>query len=124
MMQPSMEETVGGYRHEALLYSGIAEFLAGTTSFIRRAVHAGEPILVVVSRPKIAMLREELGAGAGRVSFADMAEVGGNPGRIIAAWRAFVQAHAGASQVWGIGEPVYPGRSRQSWPNASSMRRC
>ena len=111
MMQPSMEETVGGYRHEALLYSGIAEFLTGTTSFIRRAVHAGEPILVVVSRPRIAMLREELGAGAGRVSFADMAEVGGNPGRIIAAWRAFVQAHAGASQVWGIGEPVYPGRS-------------
>jgi anti-sigma regulatory factor (Ser/Thr protein kinase) len=105
------EEAVGGYRHEALLYCGTAEFLTGTTSFIRRAVDAGDPILVVVSRPKIGMLRKELGAEAVKVSFADMAEVGGNPGRIIAAWRDFVQDQAGASQLYGIGEPVDPGRS-------------
>jgi anti-sigma regulatory factor (Ser/Thr protein kinase) len=105
------EEAVGGYRHEALLYSGTAEFLTGTTSFIRRAVSAGDPILVVVSRLKIGMLRKELGAGAVRVSFADMGEVGGNPGRIIALWRDFVQDYAGASQLYGIGEPVDPGRS-------------
>lgn len=105
------EEAVGGYRHEALLYSGTAEFLTGTTSFIRRAVRAGDPILVVVSRLKIGMLRKELGAEAVRVSFADMATVGGNPGRIIAVWRDFVQDYAGASQLCGIGEPVDPGRS-------------
>ena len=105
------EETLGGYRHEALLYSGMAEFLTGTTSFIRRAVNAGDPILVVVNSSKIGMLRNRLGAEAGQVSFADMAEVGANPGRIISAWRAFVQAHAGASQLYGIGEPVDPGRS-------------
>ena len=105
------EQAVGRYRHEALLYSGTAEFLTGTTSFIRRAVSAGDPILVVVSRLKIGMLRKELGAGAVRVSFADMGEVGGNPGRIIAAWRDFVQDYAGASQLYGIGEPVDPGRS-------------
>ena len=111
MTQAFTEETLGGYRHEALLYSGMAEFLTGTTSFIRRAVNAGDPILVVVNSSKIGMLRNELGAEAGQVSFADMAEVGGNPGRIISAWRAFVQAHAGASQLYGIGEPVDPGRS-------------
>ena len=105
------EEAVGRYRHEALLYSGTAEFLTGTTSFIRRAVSAGDPILVVVSRLKIGMLRKELGAGAVRVSFADMGEVGSNPGRIIAVWRDFVQDYAGASQLYGIGEPVDPGRS-------------
>ena len=105
------EEAAGGYRHEALLYSGTAEFLTGTTSFIRRAVNAGSPILVVVSRSKIEMLRKELGAEAVKVSFADMAKVGGNPGRIIAAWRDFVQDHAGASQLYGIGEPVDPRRS-------------
>ena len=104
-------EAVGGCRHEALLYSGTAEFLTGTTSFIRRAVSAGDPILVVVSRLKIGMLRKELGAEAVRVSFADMAAVGGNPGRIIAVWRDFVQDYAGASQLYGIGEPVDPGRS-------------
>lgn len=111
MTQALPAETAGGYRHEAFLYSGMAEFLTGTMSFIRRAVRAAEPILVVVSGAKIDVLRRELGAEAGRVSFADMADVGDNPARIIAAWQAFVQAHAGAAQVWGIGEPIYAERS-------------
>jgi hypothetical protein len=76
------EEHLGqtsGYRHEALLYSGPDEFRTAAVSFARRAVRAGDPILVVVSGPKIDMLRRELGADADKVSFADMAEVGGNP---------------------------------------------
>ena len=81
MTQAFTEETLRGYRHEALLYSGMSEFLTGTMSFIRRAVNAGDPILVVVSSSKFACWNE-LGAEAGQVSFADMAEVGGNPGRI------------------------------------------
>src|ERR1700684_1887504 len=109
--QASLAETDSGYRHEAFLYSGMAEFVTGTVSFIRRAVGAGDPILVVVSQAKIDVLRRELQADAERVSFADMADVGDNPARIIAAWRAFVQAHDGASQLWGIGEPIYPERS-------------
>jgi anti-sigma regulatory factor (Ser/Thr protein kinase) len=104
-------QTASGYHHEALLYSGVAEFVARTTSFVRRAVTANDPILVVVSKPKISMLRQALGADADNVLFADMASVGRNPGRIIATWRSFVQAYAGASQLWGIGEPIYPGRS-------------
>ncbi len=107
----SLAETDSGYRHEAFLYSGMAEFVTGTVSFIRRAVGAGDPVLVVVSQAKIDVLRRELQADAERVSFADMADVGDNPARIIAAWRAFVQAHDGASQLWGIGEPIYPERS-------------
>jgi len=39
--QTSRDETVGGYRHEAFLYSGLDEFLSGTMSFIRRALSAG-----------------------------------------------------------------------------------
>jgi anti-sigma regulatory factor (Ser/Thr protein kinase) len=89
----------------------MAEFFARTTSFIRRAVPAGDPILVVVSSSKIGMFRRELRAEAQNVSLADMAGVGGNPGRLMAAWRAFVQDHAGTSQLWGIGESVHPGRS-------------
>ena len=102
---------VTGYRHEAFLYSGLAEFLSGTLSFIRRAVSAGDPILVMVSGEKIGLLRQQLGAGAKNVTFADMASVGDNPARIIAAWQAFVQDQAGAAQLWGIGEPIYPERS-------------
>ena len=109
--QVPLAETASGYRHEAFLYSGLAEFRAGTMSFIRRAIDAGGPVLVVVSKAKIDLLRRELHADAEHVHFADMADVGGNPARIIAAWRAFVQAYAGVAQLWGIGEPIYPERS-------------
>jgi anti-sigma regulatory factor (Ser/Thr protein kinase) len=109
--QVTQQPAAGRYRHEAFLYSGLAEFLAGTVSFLRPAIEAGDPALVVVSRQKIELLRQELGAGASRVSFADMTEIGANPARIIPAWRAFVQANDGAAQLYGIGEPVYPGRS-------------
>ena len=106
------DEAVTGYRHEAFLYSGMAEFRSGTLSFIGRAVSAGDPILVMVSAEKIGLLRQQLGAEAANVTFADMASAGGNPARIIAAWRAFVQDHAGhGAQLWGIGEPVNPERS-------------
>jgi anti-sigma regulatory factor (Ser/Thr protein kinase) len=105
------DEAAVGYRHEAFLYSGMAEFLSGTLSFIRRAVSAGDPILVIVSGAKIDLLRQRLGAEAENVAFADMASVGDNPARIITAWRAFVQDNAGAAQLWGIGEPIYPERS-------------
>ncbi|HEY7142918.1 MAG TPA: sensor histidine kinase [Streptosporangiaceae bacterium] len=105
------ERNGSGYRHEALLYSGSAEFAAATTSFIRRALAAGGPVLVVVSADKISLLRRELGAAAERVSFADMSEVGANPARIIALWRAFADQHQDAPRLWGIGEPAYPGRT-------------
>jgi len=59
---------------------------------------------------KIDLLRRELGP-AGQAQFADMAEVGENPARIIRAWREFVAAHDGARQLYGIGEPAYAGRS-------------
>ena len=104
-------ETIGGYRHEAFLYSGLPEFLSGTLSFIRRAVSAGDPVLVVVSAAKIDLLRQQLGAESAHVAFADMGDVGDNPARIIAQWQAFVQGNAGAAQLCGIGEPVHPGRS-------------
>jgi anti-sigma regulatory factor (Ser/Thr protein kinase) len=108
--EPTAEDAVG-YRHEALLYSGMAGYLAGTVSFVARAVDAGDPVLAMVSGPKVDALRRELGPAARNVSFADMAAVGGNPARIIAEWRRFADAHAGASHLWGTGEVLFPGRS-------------
>ena len=102
-----------GFRHEALMYAGPGGFADATLPWIRDAVAAGEPILVVVSAAKIARLREELGGDvAERVTFADMAEVGVNPARIIPAWREFVDAHAGRGRrLRGIGEPIWAQRS-------------
>ena len=110
-MQASRDEIAGGYRHEAFLYRGMPEFLSGTTSFIRRACSARDPILVVVSREKVGLLRQRLGDESEHVDFADMAEVGDNPARIISVWQDFVAGHSGASRLWGVGEPVHPDRS-------------
>jgi anti-sigma regulatory factor (Ser/Thr protein kinase) len=101
-----------GFRHEALLYEGDDGFADATLPWLREAVAAQEPTLVVVSAQKIARLRGALGADAEDVRFADMAEVGINPARIIPAWREFVDAHAGRGRpLRGIGEPIWAQRS-------------
>jgi anti-sigma regulatory factor (Ser/Thr protein kinase) len=100
-----------GFCHEALLYRGEAGFLAGTVPFLRDGLEGDEPMLVVVGAPKISALRAELGRGADRIHFADMAEVGHNPARIIPAWRDFLDGNGGGSRpVRGIGEPIWAGR--------------
>jgi anti-sigma regulatory factor (Ser/Thr protein kinase) len=69
-------------------------------------------MLVVVDGEKIHRIRGELGADAEAVHFADMADVGLNPARIIPAWREFVDRHSGPGRrLRGIGEPIWAGRS-------------
>ena len=60
MSSPAARE-VTRFRHEALLYAGWAEFVAGTVPFIRDGLEAGEPVLVVESAEKIEMLHVALG---------------------------------------------------------------
>lgn len=108
----SEKRPVERFRHEALLYGSMAEYLAGTLTFIREGLAASEPILVVVGGSKIAALRTRLGAEAARVQFKDMAEVGANPARIIPAWHEFVESYTASGRPFrGIGEPIYPERS-------------
>ena len=93
------------------MYAGMADFVAGTVPFIRGGLEAGEPVLVVESASKIALLRGELGPDAESVLFADMSGVGANPARIIPAWRDFVSQHGGPGRrVRGIGEPIWKER--------------
>lgn len=101
-------ERTSGFRHEALFYEGDDGFAAGTLPFIREGVARGESVLVVVTQPKIDMLRTALRGDADRVLFTDMAELGANPARIIPAWRDFVE-DAGRP-LRGIGEPIWAGR--------------
>jgi hypothetical protein len=100
-----------GFVHEALLYADEREFLAGTLSFIRGALARAEPILVAVAAAKIQLLSARLGREAESVSWIDMAGIGQNPARIIPLWRRFVADHGGRNRLWGIGEPVWAGRS-------------
>ena len=98
--------------HAAFLSRAADEFVRGMLQFIRAGIEAGEPVFVVLDAAKIERLREALGEDADRVLFADMAAVGANPARIIAAWRQFVDVHgAGGRPIRGIGEPIWAGRS-------------
>jgi anti-sigma regulatory factor (Ser/Thr protein kinase) len=99
------------FRHEALLYEGTADLVRRLAGFLREGLAAKEPTLVVLSSAKIQLLRAALpGLDERQVRFADMAEVGRNPARIIPAWRQFVDEHPGRG-VRGVGEPIWAGRS-------------
>lgn len=100
------------YRHDALLYSGMPEFVSSTAPFIRAGLEVGEPVMVVTSAQKIDLLRTELGSDGGSVVFADMAHVGANPALIIPFWQEFVDRHSAAGRPFrGIGEPIWAARS-------------
>jgi anti-sigma regulatory factor (Ser/Thr protein kinase) len=108
--------TVTGFVHQALLYRDPAEYLAGTVPFVRAGLAAGEPVLVAVPGAGLDRLCAALGDVAGQIRFADMAEEGRNPGRIIP-WvlHAFLDRHAG-TRVRIVGEPIWPGRSAAEYP--------
>ena len=102
-----------GYRHEALFYRGDEEFLAGTVPLVRDAVDADSAVLVAVPRARARALREALGGDGGRVASPIWSSSARNPAPIIGAWRDFVREHAGGdAPPLGIGEPIWPARSR------------
>ena len=97
--------------HEAMFYADRDQFLAGIVPFLREGLAAGEPALVALVPPKIALVRAALGSDADEVTFVDMIGLGGNPARIIPAWRAFTAAHDGrAARLRGIGELIWAAR--------------
>ncbi|MCW2528561.1 MAG: hypothetical protein JWM76_3421 [Pseudonocardiales bacterium] len=98
-----------GYRHEATFYRGEEGFLGDCVPFLQEGLRIGQPTLVAVSAPKIARLKEMLPGDSDQLHFVDMAELGRNPARMIAAWHRFVADHRPLS-LRGIGEPIWPGR--------------
>lgn len=99
-----------GFQHEALIYEGSDEYLAGTIPFLRAGLAEDQPVLVAVGPDQTALLERELGGDAGRARFVDMREVGRNPASIIPLWQQFVDEHGGR-RVRGIGEPIWASRS-------------
>ena len=101
------------FHHEALLYRGDDEFVAGTVAFVHSALAAGAPVvLAILDMRKGRLLRAALGEDAHRLRLVDMSIVGRNPARLIPAWRDFVERHAtDEAGVWGIGEPIWAGRT-------------
>ncbi|MEU7815571.1 sensor histidine kinase [Pseudonocardia sp. NPDC049154] len=117
LLPPPVAEDGGWFRHPALFYRGLDEYLAGTLSFIAEGLRAGGPVAAAVPGSKLEPLRAALGGSAGRVRLIDMTQAGRNPGRILPeVLFAFADHHVGADRVRIIGEPVWPGRSEVEYP--------
>jgi anti-sigma regulatory factor (Ser/Thr protein kinase) len=97
------------FRHDALIYSGEEEFLAGVVPYLQAGLESGEAALVAVELARMELLRAELGDEVAAIFFADIEDLGRNPARIIPFWREFVDEHS-AQRVRGVGEPLWPGR--------------
>ena len=101
-----------GFRHEALLYAGSAEFVDQVTRFVVDGLALDQPVLVAAQADQLDLVRRSLGADADRASFLDMGIIGRNPARVIPAWRQFVADHAAPGrQLRGVGEPIWPSRT-------------
>ncbi|HVF06962.1 MAG TPA: sensor histidine kinase [Actinomycetota bacterium] len=105
-------DRAGQFRHEALMYDGSSELLEQTSRFIVEGLDASEPTFVVIDSATISALGARIGPHP-LLSFADMAVVGGNPARIIPAWRSFVDEHEPGRPLRGIGQPVWAERTPQ-----------
>jgi anti-sigma regulatory factor (Ser/Thr protein kinase) len=103
-----MEHT--GFQHQALIYDGAEDYLAGAVPYLRAGLEAGQRILVAVGPAQAELLQGELGADSDLVRFVDMREVGRNPASIIPLWAAFIDENKGVP-VRGIGESVWAARS-------------
>jgi anti-sigma regulatory factor (Ser/Thr protein kinase) len=109
--EPGVED-LQRFHHEALLYAGDGQFVAGAAAFVREGLNAGEPVMVMVGEPRAQLLRAELGAAADAVHFLDLAQVGRNPARIIPTWQAWVDRNRSArGSLRGVGEPLWAGRT-------------
>jgi anti-sigma regulatory factor (Ser/Thr protein kinase) len=93
------------------MYKGPADFVARTHPLVGNAAAEGAAVLVLVPEPGLTALREAVDGASSAVTFADMARVGRNPGRIISFWEDFVRAND-QRRVFGIGEPIWSARSR------------
>lgn len=100
-----------GIWHAALLYASPGELAAQVMRFISSAVEAGDPVLVAAAEPNRGLLRARVDGQGPRVSWADMGELGRNPGRLIAAFRMFADEHPGR-MTWCVQEPAGPERPR------------
>lgn len=96
--------------HEALFYRTNDEYVAGVQAFVDGALDAGQPVLLALPRPHVALMAEAMAGVVDGVRLADMTEIGRNPNRIIPTIQRFLDEYPG-QPVSFVGEPIWPGRT-------------
>jgi anti-sigma regulatory factor (Ser/Thr protein kinase) len=107
---PQQPASGGDVSHLAFFYRGQRDYVARIQAFAGAGLADGEAVLIAVPGDKGSLLRDYLGEGTRRLHYADMAQLGRNPARIIPEVRDFIDAHSG-QRVRYVGEPIWPGRS-------------
>jgi anti-sigma regulatory factor (Ser/Thr protein kinase) len=100
----------GDISHEAAYYDSPEGYLRAVLPFVTGGLAAAEPVLLALPPGSAGLIASGLDGQSSRVTFADMAEVGSNPGRIISAVWEFLDRHPG-QRVRFVGEPFWPERS-------------
>jgi anti-sigma regulatory factor (Ser/Thr protein kinase) len=101
-----------GLWHAALFHRGPADFEARASQFVEDAARAGAAVLVTGPASSLDRLRASLDGHSDLVSWADMADVGGNPGRLISAISRFAGDHPGRA-TWCVHQAVWASRPRE-----------
>jgi anti-sigma regulatory factor (Ser/Thr protein kinase) len=99
-----------GASHLAFFYRSQREYLAEIQAFTDPGLANGEAVFIAVPGDKGRLLRDHLGDGTRPIHYADMAQLGRNPARIIPEVQDFIDAHPG-QRVRYVGEPIWAGRS-------------
>jgi anti-sigma regulatory factor (Ser/Thr protein kinase) len=100
----------GDSSHQAAYYDSPETYLRAVVPFVTDGLDRREPVLVAVPAAGTGLVQACLDGQSAAVTFADMTEIGRNPGRIIAAVWEFIGRHPG-QQVRFVAEPFWPGRS-------------
>ncbi len=106
---PDTSHFAGAFRHLAFFYRDERHYLAQLSAFADAGLASGEPVFIAVPGSKGGLLREHL-TKSGDLRFADMAQLGRNPARLIPEVQDFISGHP-RQRVRYIGEPIWPGRS-------------
>ncbi|WP_426508528.1 anti-sigma factor RsbA family regulatory protein [Dactylosporangium sp. McL0621] len=97
--------------HQALVFDSATAFLAAAVPFVTEGVHRGDSVLAVTSDENETLLREELGADAGRVTFLPASGWFDSPGRTLDAHHRRIDALPNPTGLLRVlGEPVWAGR--------------
>ena len=111
MATPGLPPSGSAFRHEALLYTGDADYAARAVPRVCHSLERREQVLIVVPVAKIDLLKQALGEAAADVTFGDAGELGRNPARLIALWRRFTAQRLPGQHALGISEAVTAARS-------------
>ena len=108
-----MEQAAAGLVHDALIYASEEEFRRVATLYVEDALDAREPVLVVASTDRIALLEGAFGRRAAQIVFADASSWYGDPAETAASYRRYIERRLadGAQRVCILGELVWPADS-------------